>query len=239
MILIPVPVAGGPSWADIMTAFGTVGAVIAAVSIALWADWRSARRIREERERSDRQLEAEQERSDRQLKEERERSQAQIEEERWITREREQLAEAYAVQIVSARASVSEVYGHSDPEDPSMCPMAIMVNHGLYAVTRVEARFSNGRTTYRANQTHHLSAFSRLPDELKGAEDHAMPWPEDLTVVSLTPQDPGLRLIGPAVLVRQSLDDYPIVRWTDRWGTRWEHRRGEVRQVRDDEEWAP
>jgi hypothetical protein len=29
------------------------------------------------------------------------------------------------------------------------------------------------------------------------------------------------------------------VRLTDRWGTRWEHRLGEVRQVRDGEEWAP
>jgi hypothetical protein len=24
---------------------------------------------------------------------------------------------------------------------------------------------------------------------------------------------------------------YPIVRWTDRWGTRWEHELGEVRQI--------
>jgi len=32
---------------------------------------------------------------------------------------------------------------------------------------------------------------------------------------------------------------YPLVRWTDRWGTRWEHRRGEVRQVREDEPWVP
>jgi hypothetical protein len=31
---------------------------------------------------------------------------------------------------------------------------------------------------------------------------------------------------------------YPVVRWADRWGTRWEHRRGEVRQVRDDEPWS-
>jgi hypothetical protein len=32
---------------------------------------------------------------------------------------------------------------------------------------------------------------------------------------------------------------YPAVRWTDRWGTRWENKRGEVRRIRDDELWEP
>jgi len=71
-----------------MTAFGTVGAVIAAVGIALWTERRSGRRLKAERERSDRLL-----------REERVRSRAQIEEERRIAREREQLSEAYAVQV--------------------------------------------------------------------------------------------------------------------------------------------
>ena len=34
-------------------------------------------------------------------------------------------------------------------------------------------------------------------------------------------------------------ESYPLVRWTDRWGTRWEHRLGEVRQIRDGQDWAP
>jgi hypothetical protein len=45
--------AGGPSWADIMTAFGTVGAVIVALGIALYADWRAGKRIEAEHARSD------------------------------------------------------------------------------------------------------------------------------------------------------------------------------------------
>jgi hypothetical protein len=72
-----------------MTAFGTVGAVIAAVGIALWTEWRSGRRLKDERARSDRQL-----------AEERAHSRAQIEEERQIALEREQAAEAHAVQVV-------------------------------------------------------------------------------------------------------------------------------------------
>jgi len=64
-----------------------------------------------------------------------------------------------------------------------------------------------------------------------------MPFPEDWHVVSLTPQDPGLRMIGPALRIDQSLFVYPLVRWSDRWGTRWDYRRGEVRRIRDDEPW--
>lgn len=32
---------------------------------------------------------------------------------------------------------------------------------------------------------------------------------------------------------------YPVVRWTDQWGTRWEHKRGVVRRVSDTEPWEP
>ena len=32
---------------------------------------------------------------------------------------------------------------------------------------------------------------------------------------------------------------YALARWTDHWGTRWEHKRGVVRIIRDDEMWEP
>jgi hypothetical protein len=32
---------------------------------------------------------------------------------------------------------------------------------------------------------------------------------------------------------------YPVVRWTDRWGTCWEYRLGKVRQVDMDDSWEP
>lgn len=51
MILIAAPAAGGPSWTDIMTAFGTVGAAAAAVGIAGW----SHRQALRERARSHKQ----------------------------------------------------------------------------------------------------------------------------------------------------------------------------------------
>jgi hypothetical protein len=228
-----------------MTAFGTVGAVIAAVGIALWAEWRAARRIREERERADRMLEEERARSDRLLQEEREHGRAQIEEERRIALERERLAEAYAVQVINTRASATAAHWHADPDDPLTRPAAVVVNRGHYAITKVDAKFSNGESSHRVVETRHLSALIRLPKELRGlnkelqgSDDEFTPWPDDFNVVILTPRDPGLQLIGPALPTSRSLYVYPLVRWTDRWGMRWEHRRGEVRQVRDDQEWT-
>ena len=91
---VTIIVASSTSWPDIMTAFGTVGAVVAAVGIALWAE-----------RRSDGRLTAERKRSDRLLADERAHSRAEIEEERRIGQEREQLAEAYAVQIAPVQTS--------------------------------------------------------------------------------------------------------------------------------------
>jgi hypothetical protein len=32
---------------------------------------------------------------------------------------------------------------------------------------------------------------------------------------------------------------YAVVRWADRWGQRWEHKKGEVRKIADGEQWLP
>ena len=57
MAMAAAAASGGPGWTDILTAIGTVGAVIAAVGIALWTEWRSGGRLKAEHERSDRLLE--------------------------------------------------------------------------------------------------------------------------------------------------------------------------------------
>lgn len=235
MILIPVA-AGGPSLTDILTAIGTVGAVVAAVGIALWTDWRSARRIREEREHSDRQLAAEHERGDRLLAEEREHSRTQIEEERRVTREREQMAEAYQVRVVMGQMAAGEL-NEQDEADDSVQKLAVMVvNGGSYTITRVEAQFSyDGRSLVPHGGYKRVTGFMDLPSGLRGAwhvsEERAMRG-------VLTPWDAGIRFESDKVHVKFLSGPYPLVRWTDRRGTRWEHRRGEVRQVRDNEEWT-
>jgi hypothetical protein len=226
--VILIPVVDGPSWADVMTAFGTVGAVVAAVGIALWAEWRSGKGLREERDHSGRLL-----------KEEREYGRAQIEEERRIAREQEQLAEAYAVQVVPA----GQPAGECDPVydevvDDSVKRLAVMVvNRGPYTITRVEAQFSyDGKSLVSHRGYERLSGFSDIPERLRvgwvASREGAMHG-------VLTPWDTGIRFESDKVHVKFLSNPYPLVRWTDRWGTRWEHRHGEVRQVRDDEPWSP
>lgn len=94
-----------------MTAIGTVAAAVAAVGIALWSDWRTR---------------------------------AQLAEERRLALEREQIAEAYRVQVVSAYTDVTVggSAGRSADRDRSVRRIgAMVVNHGRYTVTGVEAQF--------------------------------------------------------------------------------------------------
>ena len=55
----------------------------------------------------------------------------------------------------------------------------------------------------------------------------------------LTPWDLGVRFGSDPVPSAQLPGAYPVVRWADRWGQRWEYRRGEVKRIRDGEDWAP
>ncbi len=126
MTVIP----GGPDWASIMTAFGTVAA---ALGIAIWSE-----------QRTDTRLTAEREHSDQQLREERDRADARLQAERDTARAREQLAEAYAVQVTVA-ASRREVSRLDNPwvdaGDWQEAPAAVVVNGGYYTITGIEARF--------------------------------------------------------------------------------------------------
>jgi hypothetical protein len=55
----------------------------------------------------------------------------------------------------------------------------------------------------------------------------------------LTPVDKGMRFESDVVATQFLRNPYPLVRWVDRWGTWWEHRLGEVRQIADGQDWAP
>jgi len=48
-----------------------------------------------------------------------------------------------------------------------------------------------------------------------------------------------MRIFGDAMAASHLDALYPVVRWTDRWGTTWEHKRGAVRQVTEGEDWRP
>ena len=55
----------------------------------------------------------------------------------------------------------------------------------------------------------------------------------------LTPWDHALRFDSDFVDGSLSFTAHPVVRWTDRWGTRWEHRDGDVRKIEQDAAWNP
>lgn len=128
-----IVISGGPDWASIMTAFGTVGAVAAALGIAISSE-----------RRTDTRLTAQREHSDRQLREERDRADARLQAERDTARAREQLAEAYAVQVTVAadRREVSRLDNPwVDAGDWQEAPAAVVVNEGRYTITGIETRF--------------------------------------------------------------------------------------------------
>jgi hypothetical protein len=79
-------------------------------------------------------------RSGKRLAAEREHSRAQIEEERRVVREREQLAEAYAVHVVLGETSVAEGGEHGGPDGPVKRLAVIVVNHGAFTITGLEAQ---------------------------------------------------------------------------------------------------
>jgi hypothetical protein len=54
----------------------------------------------------------------------------------------------------------------------------------------------------------------------------------------LTPSDWGILFETDEIELDRVVGSYAVVRWTDDWGTRWEHKREVVRRISDDEHWA-
>jgi hypothetical protein len=239
-----IAAAGGPGWTDILTAIGTVGAVIVAVGIALWTERRSDRRIKEERARSDRVLAEQQAQARTAIEDERAYGRAQLEEERRIARDREQLAQAYAVQVVLAQANGKStgVTSHGDLAPSETKQLAVMiVNRGLYTITRVEAQFCLGNAMIPHHRFQRMASLDTVPAALRAHLPLVsyQPAPEISLHGVLTPFDTGIRFETDQIHERHLVSPYPVVRWTDQWGTRWEHKRGVVHRIRDEDPWEP
>lgn len=218
-------VADGPNWADIMTAFGTVAAAAAAVGIAVWSNWQTRRQVAEERERGLQQI-----------NDERAYGRTQLDEERRLERGKQQLAEAYQVQVVlGERAAGPPDPGTGRPDDSVRELAALVVNHGSATITGVDARICyDGSRIAAFARSKRLTGFgsvsARVRDGFSASAEHALDG-------VLTPRDAGVRFETDPVPVQRLANPYPLVRWTDRWGTRWEHRRGEVGQIELTRHW--
>jgi len=135
-----------------MTAFGTVGATLAAftaVVVALRSDRKSEVRVRDEHDRGD----------------------SRVGEERRLALEREQRVEAYRVQVVLAQTRVGGAPDREGDPDGSLRRLAAMVaNHGNYTITSVAAHFvfSERVGPVEPQRSEYLSGFADLPRDLRG-----------------------------------------------------------------------
>jgi hypothetical protein len=197
-----------------MTAIGTVAVAVVAVGVALFAERRADKRVAEERKRSA----------------------TQIAEERRLLQDREEITEAYAVQVVLGERSTG-----SSTDRSAKRLVAIVKNHGRYTITHVEARL---RLSGAGNPS--LVPFlslERVPG-IKDLDDKLLDGVSErleriIHADRLKPWDLGLRFESDPLDAASLQDAYAVVRWMDRWKNRWEQRLGEVQQIQEGDEWQP
>lgn len=221
---IAIAITSGPDWATIMTAFGTVGAVIAAVWIAIASARKTNKLVAAERVHSDDQLRKQQQHSDEQLETERAAADARLQKQFSNAEELDQRGDAAAVEVSAFRLTPSTGF-KDDPENPSGRPAVIVVNKGKSAITNVTVVLSpDGRSTVP------LSRFKNLVD-LGVFPTH---FTEDVIGVlgevyggTIAP-GAAMRFEGDDILVDTLRTSFAIVRWIDRWADCWEYRQGQV-----------
>lgn len=215
---------GGTDW-DALTAVGTIAlalvtlaAIVTTIVITGQDRTRAAAQLKAERTAAD-------ERLDRQL----EHSAAQLRDERDHAVREQREADAWAVRVRFAEVRTSMLRGAA-PGDLAGSLVVTVVNLGTRTITRVKARFSpDGEQLVSHRVVEHLpteDAGLGPREETSGYGDVLAP---GMAVqIASIPVAPS-HLTGP----------YPVVRWTDVQGQRWEHRKGEVRRVGVHEEWLP
>lgn len=248
-------IASGPDWASTMTAVGTVALAVVTVGTIIitivitnqdrrradkqFADseTRHDKEIAEERALADKRLADQLAHSDAQLADERAHSVAQLREERQRARDLEQRGEAYAVLVTPAKipARLANQGTMVEISEGDECPVAVVVNRGRFAITDLEAQFARGSALYPSLQMEYYSDYPSLPQELVSG------LVADPAINILPPGFAGIRFMGGAMSSRDLplRGMNPIIRWTDRWGTRWEHKQGQVRQITAQEPWKP
>jgi hypothetical protein len=148
------------------------------------------------------------------------RSDAKLRRERKEAQAGEWLAEAYAVQVIGTEKT-------------------LIVNRGKYTITGVE-----GRLKLRDAKLVEFQARSRFLNAT-GPEVLIQGIPTVITGMSeindsdiLAPWDAGLLLlVDPATAQISVAGSHPVIRWTDRWGNRWQHEKGDIKKVNASDPW--
>jgi len=149
-------------------------------------------------------------------------------------RRREQFNSAYRVQVVQGERPAA---GQAAPDAFEVVPVVIVVNRGPCTIKGVEAQFSvDDRSLVPGRSNKPVSNFTALPSGLWEQGDTSE---EGAMQGILTPWDMGMRFESGEVKVQGLKGHHALVRWTDQWGLRREHRRGEARKIRGNEPWKP
>ena len=149
-------------------------------------------------------------------------------------RDREQFTQANAVEVALGETTGP---GQYLPKPSSLKVVAVVVNRGFYPIRGVDVRFCyNGEDLVPYGEYRRVSGFHNLPEGLIRDVDTSRP---RAMYGVLSPWDTGIRFESYEVPVQQLRNPYAAVRWVDQWGTRWEHKVGVVRRIRDDEPWEP
>jgi hypothetical protein len=232
----------GPSWTDILTAIGTVGATVVAlvaagvaIWIAIWSDRRTDKRLADERKAADARLADERKAADDRLRLELDHSAAQLQMQLLEAQRQEQLAQAYVVQVTNMRTIAFKEPG-DESDEPLERATVVVVNHGRYTITRLDARLFEAGSIASYSKTRFVSSFVNIPAQFagKGAWE-----PQGISSTSLTPMDVGMEWSTGRVAKKFLVGSYPIVRWQDHWGAWWEHKKGVVREIEDGAPWEP
>lgn len=208
---------GGTNW-DALTAVGTMALAL----VTLAAVVTTIVITKQDRERAGQQLLDERAAADRRYREERDHAQ-----------EAEQLAQAWAVEVLPGHAS--------DRQDTSN--LSVMVgNMSTRTVTRVEVQFSpDGKSLVMPKRSERLipqngSSTVRITSDLP-----FIPPDGKFSAAYSGILIPGrhMRFWSDEISDEHLSASYPVVRWSDWLGQRWEHRKGTVRKVDNGEPWVP
>jgi hypothetical protein len=157
---------------------------------------------------------------------ERQRADDRLEKERQLRQERDQWAEAYLVQVI-LRMKFRAGEGRRRL-------VAYVVNHGGQTITEVHAQFIlDGKIVEKSPN------LTPIPDQRVPALPIVTRMSgKYLPVTSgnkITPFDAGLEFATDQFDEQQVKKPGVIVGWTDRWGTRWENRDGQVLRLDGDD----
>jgi hypothetical protein len=240
---------GAPLWpaewtavGTVLLAFVTVGAVLTTIVITTQDRRRANKRLEDEQARHEGEVAEERRLANARLETQQKQSAEQFRTEQWRMTEREQYTEAYAVQVSVGQATAEEGPANASGDrgaDTAKYLAALVVNRGTYAITGVTAQFSpNGRSLTTPRRVVRIPiSFASLPPELRDAfrplddkRGHGN---------TLAPWDAGMRFQSDMIGVQHLAGPYFVIRWTDRWGTTWEHKQGVVEPVTAGQPWAP